>query len=62
MKSSKKIFTHIFTARGRLQKVELQHNFIGYQTAGKRGTGGAKRGHVLLELLPISRSRMGTPQ
>ncbi|VVN44834.1 hypothetical protein PS664_05733 [Pseudomonas fluorescens] len=35
---------------------------IGYQTAGKRGTGGAKRGHVLLELLPISRSRIGTPQ
>ncbi len=35
---------------------------IGYQTAGKRGTGGAKRGHLLLELLPVSRSKIGVNQ
>ncbi|MCQ3822971.1 hypothetical protein JEG40_11445, partial [Streptococcus agalactiae] len=25
---------------------------IGYQTPGKRAGGGAKRGHILLELVP----------
>ncbi|KAA0951251.1 type IV secretion protein Rhs, partial [Pseudomonas sp. ANT_H14] len=34
----------------------------GYQTVGKRGYGGAKRGHILLELLPVSRSKIGTSQ
>ncbi|MBT2371259.1 RHS domain-containing protein [Pseudomonas fluorescens] len=35
---------------------------IGYQTSGKRGDGGAKRGHILLELLPVSRSKIGVTQ
>ncbi|WP_072434425.1 polymorphic toxin type 47 domain-containing protein [Pseudomonas sp. NFR02] len=34
---------------------------IGYQTPGKRGDGGAKRGHILLQLVPVSRSRIGVP-
>ncbi|RDS92667.1 RHS repeat-associated core domain-containing protein, partial [Pseudomonas fluorescens] len=32
---------------------------IGYQTPGKRAGGGAKRGHILLKLVPVSRSRIG---
>jgi hypothetical protein len=28
-------------------------------TAGKRGTGGAKRGHIVLKLLPVRRNRIG---
>jgi RHS repeat-associated protein len=35
---------------------------VGYQTPGKRGTGGAVRGHILLESLPVSRARIGDPQ
>ncbi|WP_176463023.1 polymorphic toxin type 47 domain-containing protein, partial [Pseudomonas gelidaquae] len=35
---------------------------IGYQTAGKRGAGGAKRGHILLNITPVSRSRIGVNQ
>ncbi|TDK57718.1 hypothetical protein E1508_01715 [Pseudomonas moraviensis] len=35
---------------------------VGYQTLGKRGTGGAVRGHILLEFLPVSRARIGDPQ
>jgi RHS repeat-associated protein len=35
---------------------------IGYQTPGKRGNGGAIRGHILLNLLPVSRSRIGVSQ
>jgi RHS repeat-associated protein len=35
---------------------------IGYQTPGKRGGGGAIRGHILLGLLPVSRSRIGVSQ
>ncbi|MHB2247369.1 polymorphic toxin type 47 domain-containing protein [Pseudomonas fitomaticsae] len=35
---------------------------IGYQTPGKRGTGGAVRGHILLESVPVSRARIGDPQ
>ncbi|NVZ92215.1 RHS domain-containing protein, partial [Pseudomonas yamanorum] len=35
---------------------------VGYQTAGKRSGGGAKRGHILLELIPVSRSKIGTSQ
>ena len=35
---------------------------IGYQTPGKRAGGGAKRGHILLELVPVSRSRIGIHQ
>ncbi|AYG08578.1 hypothetical protein D7M10_16395 [Pseudomonas fluorescens] len=38
-----------------------QSPHIGYQTAGKRAGGGAVRGHILLELLPVSRSRIGEP-
>ncbi|WLG30261.1 RHS repeat-associated core domain-containing protein [Pseudomonas lurida] len=34
---------------------------IGYQTPGKRSGGGAKRGHILLELVPVSRSKIGVP-
>ncbi|MFQ6595211.1 MULTISPECIES: RHS repeat-associated core domain-containing protein [Pseudomonas] len=34
---------------------------IGYQTPGKRTVGGAKRGHILLELVPVSRSKVGVP-
>ncbi|QJP95030.1 polymorphic toxin type 47 domain-containing protein [Pseudomonas fluorescens] len=35
---------------------------VGYQTPGKRGTGGAVRGHILLESVPVSRARIGDPQ
>ncbi|WP_456025904.1 polymorphic toxin type 47 domain-containing protein [Pseudomonas capeferrum] len=35
---------------------------IGYQTAGKRGNGGAKRGHILLNITPVNRSRIGIAQ
>jgi RHS repeat-associated protein len=38
-----------------------QSPHIGYQTPGKRAGGGAVRGHILLELLPLSRSKIGTP-
>ncbi|QOY73300.1 hypothetical protein IH404_09655 [Pseudomonas sp. OST1909] len=34
---------------------------IGYQTPGKRSGGGAKRGHILLKLVPLSRSKKGVP-
>ncbi|WP_338476783.1 RHS repeat-associated core domain-containing protein [Pseudomonas khavaziana] len=34
---------------------------IGYQTPGKRAGGGAKRGHILLKLVPVSRSKIGIP-
>lgn len=36
-----------------------QSPHIGYQTPGKRSGGGAVRGHILLELLPVSRSKIG---
>jgi Bacterial toxin 47 len=32
---------------------------MGYQTAGKRGTGGAVRGHIILDKVPVSRGRIG---
>ena len=32
---------------------------IGYQTPGKRGEGGAVRGHVLVSRVPVSRARIG---
>ncbi|MGY2377612.1 polymorphic toxin type 47 domain-containing protein, partial [Pseudomonas sp. SDO524_S393] len=35
---------------------------IGYQAAGKRRTGGTTRGHILLTLVPVSRSRIGAPK
>jgi hypothetical protein len=35
---------------------------VGYQTPGKRGGGGARRGHILLNLLPVTRSRIGVSQ
>ncbi|WP_414870261.1 polymorphic toxin type 47 domain-containing protein [Pseudomonas sp. IT-347P] len=35
---------------------------VGYQTLGKRGTGGTVRGHILLESVPVSRARIGDPQ
>ncbi|MFJ2488457.1 polymorphic toxin type 47 domain-containing protein [Pseudomonas sp. NPDC087639] len=35
---------------------------IGYQTPGKRVVGGAVRGHILLESVPVSRARIGDPQ
>ncbi len=38
-----------------------QSPHIGYQTPGKRAGGGATRGHILLELLPVSRSKIGVP-
>ncbi|WP_420893430.1 polymorphic toxin type 47 domain-containing protein [Pseudomonas orientalis] len=34
---------------------------MGYQTPGKRAGGGAIRGHILLKLVPVSRSKIGTP-
>uniref|UniRef100_UPI001F4FF3C4 polymorphic toxin type 47 domain-containing protein n=1 Tax=Pseudomonas rhizoryzae TaxID=2571129 RepID=UPI001F4FF3C4 len=34
---------------------------VGYQTPGKRGEGGARRGHILILSAPISRSRIGVP-
>ncbi|MBY8943254.1 polymorphic toxin type 47 domain-containing protein [Pseudomonas tolaasii] len=34
---------------------------IGYQTPGKRAGGGARRGHILLELVPVSRAKIGIP-
>ncbi|MGF6094367.1 RHS repeat-associated core domain-containing protein [Pseudomonas sp. 18175] len=34
---------------------------IGYQTPGKRGGGGATRGHIFIDLVPVSRSKIGTP-
>ncbi|MCD7077537.1 polymorphic toxin type 47 domain-containing protein, partial [Pseudomonas sp. MAFF 311095] len=36
-----------------------QSPHIGYQTPGKRVGGGAVRGHILLDLLPVSRSKIG---
>nr|WP_258014175.1 polymorphic toxin type 47 domain-containing protein [Pseudomonas asplenii] len=35
---------------------------IGYQTPGKRGGGGAVRGHIMLDFVPVSRARIGDPQ
>lgn len=35
---------------------------IGYQTPGKRAGGGAKRGHILLKLVSVSRSKIGIPR
>src|SRR5690606_513311 len=35
---------------------------VGYQTPGKRGVGGAKRGHILALALPVSRARIGGTQ
>ena len=32
-----------------------EHHHVGYQTPGKRGTGGAKRGHILLDEVPYNR-------
>ncbi|CRM73282.1 Cell wall-associated polypeptide CWBP200 [Pseudomonas sp. 35 E 8] len=36
-----------------------QSPHIGYQTHGKRIDGGAVRGHILLKVLPVSRSKIG---
>ncbi|QOF86770.1 MULTISPECIES: polymorphic toxin type 47 domain-containing protein [unclassified Pseudomonas] len=35
---------------------------IGYQTPGKRGEGGAVRGHVLVSRVPVLRARIGVQQ
>lgn len=35
---------------------------VGYQTPGKRGGGGAIRGHVLLRLVPVTKARIGVRQ
>lgn len=35
-----------------------KHPHIGWQTPGKRGSGGAKRGHILLDEVPYSRGRI----
>jgi Bacterial toxin 47 len=32
---------------------------VGYQTPGKRGSGGAVRGHIILTKIPVSRGRIG---
>ncbi|WP_424088082.1 polymorphic toxin type 47 domain-containing protein [Pseudomonas sp.] len=42
-------------------KVGPRSPHIGYQTQGKRSSGGAIRGHILLDLLPVSRSKIGAP-
>jgi hypothetical protein len=38
-----------------------QQPHVGYQTAGKRGAGGAIRGHILVDDVPVSRPPIGCP-